>query len=360
MQKRASERVTVPPELRSEVRFSPKGEQLSTSARARGTVTTNTLLQRGEGSSDQHAAAARRGRVTRYVDVAADALPPLPEVLDDGRARGPPTAEGRGATAPPRDLARSSAAAATGRSTAAAELASQSLLPPPTPPRVIHASFERGSAERGGEHRRGGTGRASFTCYLRLALATCDLRLATCHLLLATCHLRLATCHLPLATCHLLLATCYLLLATRNSLLATYRRGTSSLSAVRASAERRGGGTEAGGGGTAEPHPASSIGVARIDSMLLPEHVPVSSSVVAVSRRGRMDTETDASHDNERALNERALSVLRRVKSKLGGSDFPGEKGGPHDVATQVNRLIGEAQSNGNLCQLYIGWCPFW
>ena len=83
MQKRASERVTVPPELRSEVRFSPKGEQLSTSARARGTVTTNTLLQRGEGSSDQHAAAARRGRVTRYVDVAADALPPLPEVLDE-------------------------------------------------------------------------------------------------------------------------------------------------------------------------------------------------------------------------------------------------------------------------------------
>jgi hypothetical protein len=143
-------------------------------------------------------------------------------------------------------------------------------------------------------------------------------------------------------------------------LLATYRRGTCSLSAVRASAERRGGGPEAGGGGAAEPHPASFIGVARVDSMLLPEHVPVSSSVVAVSRRGRMDTETDASHDTERALNERALSVLRRVNSKLGGSDFPGENGGPHDVATQVNRLIGEAQSNGNLCQLYIGWCPFW
>ena len=78
------------------------------------------------------------------------------------------------------------------------------------------------------------------------------------------------------------------------------------------------------------------------------------------SRRGRVDTERDSSHDNERAINQRALSVLRRVKSKLGGSDFPGEKGGPHDVATQVTRLIGEAQSNGNLCQLYIGWCPFW
>ena len=129
---------------------------------------------------------------------------------------------------------------------------------------------------------------------------------------------------------------------------------------MRASAERRGGGPEAGGGGAAEPHPASFISVARADSMLLPEHVPVSSSVVAVSRRGRVDTERDSSHDNERAINQRALSVLRRVKSKLGGSDFPGEKGGPHDVATQVTRLIGEAQSNGNLCQLYIGWCPFW
>ena len=115
-----------------------------------------------------------------------------------------------------------------------------------------------------------------------------------------------------------------------------------------------------GDSGSSAPHPASFIGVARADSMLLPEHVPVSSSVVAVSRRGRVDTERDSSHDNARAINQRALSVLRRVKSKLGGSDFPGEKGGPHDVATQVTRLIGEAQSNGNLCQLYIGWCPFW
>ena len=93
---------------------------------------------------------------------------------------------------------------------------------------------------------------------------------------------------------------------------------------------------------------ASSIGAARMDGML-PENVPVSSSFVAVSRRGRLETEADA-QDNERALNERALSVLRRVKSKLGELD----------VAEQVKRLILEAQSNANLCQLYIGWCPFW
>ena len=30
------------------------------------------------------------------------------------------------------------------------------------------------------------------------------------------------------------------------------------------------------------------------------------------------------------------------------------------DVATQVNRLVNEARSDLNLCQLYVGWCPFW
>ena len=70
---------------------------------------------------------------------------------------------------------------------------------------------------------------------------------------------------------------------------------------------------------------------------------------------------SSTSHESERALNERALSVLRRVKSKLGGSDFaPPSKASPLDVAAQVNRLILDAQSNANLCQLYIGWCPFW
>ena len=51
--------------------------------------------------------------------------------------------------------------------------------------------------------------------------------------------------------------------------------------------------------------------------------------------------------------------VLRRVKSKLSGSDFP-DQAAKLDVATQVNRLIIEAQSDLNLCQLYVGWCPFW
>ena len=72
------------------------------------------------------------------------------------------------------------------------------------------------------------------------------------------------------------------------------------------------------------------------------------------SRRARPHAQYD-----DAALNDRAISVLRRVKSKLAGSDFPDEAA--HlDVPTQVHRLIAEAQSDLNLCQLYIGWCPFW
>ena len=51
--------------------------------------------------------------------------------------------------------------------------------------------------------------------------------------------------------------------------------------------------------------------------------------------------------------------MLRRVKMKLAGSDFV-DQAARLDVASQVSRLINEAQSDLNLCQLYVGWCPFW
>ena len=56
-----------------------------------------------------------------------------------------------------------------------------------------------------------------------------------------------------------------------------------------------------------------------------------------------------------------ALRVVRRVKTKLLGTDFSklvGEE--PLEVPTQVDRLISEAQSHTNLCFMYIGWNPFW
>ena len=58
-------------------------------------------------------------------------------------------------------------------------------------------------------------------------------------------------------------------------------------------------------------------------------------------------------------LNKKAISIVVRVRDKLKGRDFPGTEE-PIDVPTQVELLIKQATSHENLCQCYIGWCPFW
>jgi hypothetical protein len=67
---------------------------------------------------------------------------------------------------------------------------------------------------------------------------------------------------------------------------------------------------------------------------------------------------------NEEALNTKALKVIRRVQDKLTGTDFQDSDNDgnitPLDVQDQVQRLIVEATSTENLCQLFIGWCAFW
>lgn len=88
---------------------------------------------------------------------------------------------------------------------------------------------------------------------------------------------------------------------------------------------------------------------------------------------------------DERVLNARAMHVLRRVQAKLDGTDAPPESppmdfpgraksddafhdelvsaqaatAEQKDATMQVDRLINEAQSSVNLCQLYWGWNPF-
>lgn len=57
-------------------------------------------------------------------------------------------------------------------------------------------------------------------------------------------------------------------------------------------------------------------------------------------------------------LNSKALEVIHRVQSKLTGKDFETAEALP--VHTQVKELINQATSRHNLCQCYIGWCPFW
>ncbi|CCD24461.1 phosphatidylinositol kinase family protein NDAI_0D01470 [Naumovozyma dairenensis CBS 421] len=56
--------------------------------------------------------------------------------------------------------------------------------------------------------------------------------------------------------------------------------------------------------------------------------------------------------------NARALLVLKRITNKLTGNDI----GNNHELAVpeQVEQLIQQAISVENLCQHYIGWCPFW
>ncbi|XP_056399106.1 serine/threonine-protein kinase mTOR isoform X3 [Hyla sarda] len=58
------------------------------------------------------------------------------------------------------------------------------------------------------------------------------------------------------------------------------------------------------------------------------------------------------------ALNKKAVQIINRVRDKLTGQDFCHEE--TLDVATQVELLIKQATSHENLCQCYIGWCPFW
>jgi hypothetical protein len=80
-----------------------------------------------------------------------------------------------------------------------------------------------------------------------------------------------------------------------------------------------------------------------------------SSSVVSASRRHHPTWQVPVDK-----INEKAVSVMRRVHTKLTGRDFAGAAAAPLDVGTQVDRLIEAATSKENLCQCYVGWCPFW
>ncbi|KAF8034900.1 hypothetical protein BT93_C1046 [Corymbia citriodora subsp. variegata] len=86
--------------------------------------------------------------------------------------------------------------------------------------------------------------------------------------------------------------------------------------------------------------------------------------------------------DANEVLNERAVMVMARMSHKLTGRDFSsspvssssnqhsmdhsnlfsGDSREDHglSVKLQVQKLIIQATSHENLCQNYVGWCPFW
>ncbi|KAJ3451110.1 serine/threonine-protein kinase mtor [Anaeramoeba flamelloides] len=57
-------------------------------------------------------------------------------------------------------------------------------------------------------------------------------------------------------------------------------------------------------------------------------------------------------------VNEHSIRLIKRINDKLTGNDF--NLNYTLDVPEQVQMLIEEATSYENLCQCYIGWCPFW
>ena len=97
-------------------------------------------------------------------------------------------------------------------------------------------------------------------------------------------------------------------------------------------------------------------------------------SIILGAEEVRLDEGRRLEEDEE--LSEKAVAVIARIGAKLRGTDFEDEgkekdgEGGREgdsagggtglDVQTQVERLITEATSHVNLCQSYIGWCPFW
>lgn len=66
----------------------------------------------------------------------------------------------------------------------------------------------------------------------------------------------------------------------------------------------------------------------------------------------------NAVHNPTEVTNMKARLIVDRVKQKLTGNDFNTTE--EISVQRQVDLLIQQATNNENLCQCYIGWCPFW
>jgi FKBP12-rapamycin complex-associated protein len=77
-------------------------------------------------------------------------------------------------------------------------------------------------------------------------------------------------------------------------------------------------------------------------------------------------------NNNNNNNTKRALEVINRIQAKLTGRDFTKNSLNNNinnnnnmdaeelSVEQQVDRLIKEATSEENLCQLFTGWCPLW
>jgi len=91
-----------------------------------------------------------------------------------------------------------------------------------------------------------------------------------------------------------------------------------------------------------------------------------------LNRHASVSSIVDSSSQD--VMNSRAIEVINRIQSKLDGREFISNLASDDSdncrdstlvaktstVEDQVERLIIEATSVENLCQLFVGWCPFW
>lgn len=77
------------------------------------------------------------------------------------------------------------------------------------------------------------------------------------------------------------------------------------------------------------------------------------------SASGASTVNSSVNEPRGEVVNQKALNIVKRVKDKLTGQDFPNSDK-EVNVERQVELLIEQATSHANLCQCYIGWCPFW
>lgn len=70
-----------------------------------------------------------------------------------------------------------------------------------------------------------------------------------------------------------------------------------------------------------------------------------------------IQNEIGIDEQNGEERNQKALSVLKRVRDKLTGYDFDDSQ---KDERKQVDLLIKQATSAENLCQCFMGWCAWW
>ena len=108
--------------------------------------------------------------------------------------------------------------------------------------------------------------------------------------------------------------------------------------------------------------------LATVHSEALPAEMSTSGDMPSPPRRETRERELLTAYgqlgDANEVLNERAVAVMKRMSDKLTGRDFlqdglPGNSESD-SIHSQVQRLIVQARSDENLCQSYIGWCPFW